>query len=639
MAAPALALDHKADTTRLATATAQAARAEWARVDPDQIRTSWQARLPRVLTLVVAAQRAAAGLSEPYLRQLLGLAPDAALDPAALSGIASDGRPLDSLLAQPAVTALTYLATGRAVGDAMAAGVAMLELIVGTQVHDAGRVADLIGIAARPGVAYTRVVDLPACARCIVLAGQTYAYSEGFERHPRCDCAVLPIRSGESPPLSPRELFASMSPAEQLRRFGAGAVEAIREGADIGQVVNARRGLTTAAGRLFTTEGTTRRGYAGGRMAATAGTARAAGERYARAALARPMPEQILAEAESREDAIAALIAYGYLSASAAQPPAPAPAPLRPALPAPPQMSDEDLAAELRTLTAGGGSDSPRGRDLAEEVERRAREAAPEPVLSELSEDALMEMVGQAYAAEDYDRAAAVEAEIDRRAQAEPPAPVDGRLRADDLSWYDDDRLGEMLMDAFARGWTADAGVIETELERRAALADAPLAEAWIDPDETEDERARRELEDAQYERMRVLVEEQGYAWEEAAAEVQGRSLEALRREDYVLQHRVGETDRRSFVELAREQYKLQVTQQWQAAEEATNGFLLTPAAQAAGVDPQSLFSGPRARAEAHASEELKRWWDANGRMNFEDYVAAIEAGRDTREPGRDFNR
>jgi len=314
VAAPAPALDHKADTTRLATTTARAARAEWAQVDPDQIRTSWQNRLPRVLTLVVAAQRAAAGLSEPYLRQLLGLDAEQALDPAALSGIASDGRPLDSLLAQPVVTALTYLATGRAVGDAMAAGLAMLEIIVGTQVHDAARVADLIGITTRPGVAYTRVVELPACDRCIVLAGQTYSASEGFERHPRCDCGILPIRSGDSIPLSPRELFDAMTPAQQLRRFGAGAAEAISAGADIGQVVNARRGMTTAGGRAVTREGTTRRGLAGARMAAAAGSARAPGDRYARGRVLRPMPEQIIADAPSREAAIADLRRYGYLT-------------------------------------------------------------------------------------------------------------------------------------------------------------------------------------------------------------------------------------------------------------------------------------------------------------------------------------
>jgi GNAT superfamily N-acetyltransferase len=312
---PAVALEHKASADRIATAAAQGARAEWAQVDTDQIRPTWQARLPRVLALVVAAQRSAAGLSEPYLRQVLGLGSDATLNPDALAGVASDGRPLETLLEQPVVTVLSYLATGRAVGDAMAAGLAMLEIIVGTQVHDAARIADLIGITARRGVAYTRVVELPACDRCILLAGREYSYSEGFERHPNCDCAVLPIRTDEPAHWStPRELFDAMSPAEQARRFGQAAAAAIAAGADIGQVVNARRGMTVAGGRLVTTEGTTRRGYAGARMAAAAGTARTAGDRYARAAVARPMPEQILAEAPTREAAIADLRRYGYLT-------------------------------------------------------------------------------------------------------------------------------------------------------------------------------------------------------------------------------------------------------------------------------------------------------------------------------------
>lgn len=308
------ALAHRADANRISIAAAQGVRAEWAQVDPDQVRDTWQNRLPRVLALVVGAQRAAAGLSEPYLRRVLGLDPAAQLAPEALSGVASDGRPLETLLAQPMVTALSYLATGRAVGDAMAAGLALLEMVVSTQVHDAARVADLVGITARPGVAYTRVVDLPACARCIVLAGQTYSYSEGFERHPNCDCAVMPLRSGDQAPMSPRELFDRMPPAEQLRRFGAAGAAAIREGADIGQVVNARRGMSTAGGRLVTSEGTTRRGLAGSRMVAAAGSARAPGERYARARVLRPMPEQIIAEAPSREAAIEGLRRYGYLT-------------------------------------------------------------------------------------------------------------------------------------------------------------------------------------------------------------------------------------------------------------------------------------------------------------------------------------
>ncbi|GAA0989213.1 hypothetical protein GCM10009551_045730 [Nocardiopsis tropica] len=338
MSLPPDAVAHKADTVRLANGAVRGVRAEWARVDPERVRDTWQARLPRVLTLVAGAQRAVAGLSEPYLRQMLGPgdAPLAQLDPAALSGTASDGRPLETLLAQPMITALSYLTTGRAVGDAMAAGLAVLEVIVGTQVHDAARIADLIGITTRPGAAYTRVVTLPACARCIVLAGRTYDFSQGFERHPNCDCSILPIRAGGGVPRpSPRELFDQMTPAEQLRRFGQAGAAAIREGADIGQVVNARRGTTTAAGRLLTREGTTRRGPAGARMAAAG---------IARAAAPRPMPEQVLAEATSREAAVEALIRYGYLTVSGVRATPPTPAPPTPG------FFEEDGSREARQV-------------------------------------------------------------------------------------------------------------------------------------------------------------------------------------------------------------------------------------------------------------------------------------------------
>lgn len=125
---------------------------------------------------------------------------------------------------------------------------------------------------------------------------------------------------------------------------------------------------------------------------------------------------------------------------------------------------------------------------------------------------------------------------------------------------------------------------------------------------------------------------------EEAAAEVLGRSIESIRREQYVAEHRSSQ-DRRPFREIAREQYKLMIERIYVQAEEQTNGFMLNQQGEAAGIDPMSLFSGPRSRVEKYASEELKRFFDASGRQTFEDFIAEIEAGQPTGEVGRDFNR
>ncbi|MEV5542803.1 hypothetical protein AB0L13_38875 [Saccharopolyspora shandongensis] len=81
-----------------------------------------------------------------------------------------------------------------------------------TEISDAARSAVQIAETAHPGAAgHERVVRLPACDRCIVLAGKFYRYSTGFLRHPRCDCTMVPVsragwRDGQ-PENTPAELF------------------------------------------------------------------------------------------------------------------------------------------------------------------------------------------------------------------------------------------------------------------------------------------------------------------------------------------------------------------------------------------------------------------------------------------------
>lgn len=72
--------------------------------------------------------------------------------------------------------------------------------------------------------------------------------------------------------------------------FGKAGAEAIRSGADMAAVVNARRGMYTAAdGRKYTREAATRRRL-------------------------RLMPEQIFREAKDRDDAIRLLRLHGYIT-------------------------------------------------------------------------------------------------------------------------------------------------------------------------------------------------------------------------------------------------------------------------------------------------------------------------------------
>src|SRR5690606_30758410 len=78
----------------------------------------------------------------------------------------------------------------------------------------------------------------------------------------RCDCVHIPSRESVAGDIttSPRRIFESMDEAEQDRVFGKAGAQAIRDGADIARVVNARRGMYTAGGLRLTREATTRRG-------------------------------------------------------------------------------------------------------------------------------------------------------------------------------------------------------------------------------------------------------------------------------------------------------------------------------------------------------------------------------------------
>jgi hypothetical protein len=264
------------------------------------------------------------------------------LVPTAFTGIAPGGGPLESLLYLPAIGVRRRLAAGLPPEEAMIGGLVDMTMYASTAIADTARTADQVAMAAHPScVAYVRVVKLPACSRCIVLAGRQYTRSEGFLRHPRCDCQTLPLREHEWPDVaSPRQLFAQLDKEQQQRIFTVAGARAIRQGGDIGQVVNARRGMTTAHvhGRDLqtTSEGITRRGIAGARLITgdptamtaprTGGDTRVVSEftrrtrtgrtqlvRLRGASVPRLMPEEIFRLAENRDDEVRLLRRNGYI--------------------------------------------------------------------------------------------------------------------------------------------------------------------------------------------------------------------------------------------------------------------------------------------------------------------------------------
>lgn len=205
---PEIALQHAAFRRRLALTVAGEAARLWAQVDPARILESWTESLARLQILLTGAQQAVAGRADGYLDEALdeqGLDSDGAgrVVPGALAGVASDGRPLDTLLLRPVITALDSLGQGRGVARALAGGAAVLDMIVRTQVADAGRVADQVAMAARPeATGYVRMLVGRSCSRCAVLAGRWYASNAGFDRHPRCrpGATACTSRAGRTSP-------------------------------------------------------------------------------------------------------------------------------------------------------------------------------------------------------------------------------------------------------------------------------------------------------------------------------------------------------------------------------------------------------------------------------------------------------
>lgn len=288
-----------------------------------------------IIALIVAAQVSLVDLSGGYVDDALteqhaAVAPDADVDASGLIGVAGDGRALESLMYGAVIHARAVIAkhpdpTPAVIRDAWAeSGRAALLLRAQTVLADTSRVATGLHIISRPGIGYTRMLVGTSCSRCAVLAGRTYRSEEAFDRHPGCDCRHVPARASEldAKTVDAGAYFRSLSEAEQDKRFTKAGAQAIRDGADPAQVVNARRGagLNFASGRITddeaaairagrptaqdtTLEGTTRRGLARKAMA-TAGLKRQR----------RLMPEAIYqAAGDDRDLALTLLRDHGYI--------------------------------------------------------------------------------------------------------------------------------------------------------------------------------------------------------------------------------------------------------------------------------------------------------------------------------------
>ena len=319
MSTPETAVKHYRAMLRLQRSARAAAAVAWSSLSAAYLSESWDSVSPALVAAVSKLQLDAATRGAGYGGNTLadqGLyeAPEAWVDPSSLAGVSSRGASLGAALYSAIPHTKDLIAGGMPERVALARGREVLQMSAAAQVADAGRTAAGLDTFARPRVGYVRMLNPPSCSRCSVLAGRFYRNNEGFRRHPRCDCVHVPTtrtEAAESEGLvhDPYAYFESLSESAQDKTFGKAQAQAIRDGADLFQVVNARRGMSYAGVSAdgsrrgqkvvsdFTREGTTRRALWGG--------TNPRGKRLT--------PDAIYAQGLPREATLDLLAKHGYL--------------------------------------------------------------------------------------------------------------------------------------------------------------------------------------------------------------------------------------------------------------------------------------------------------------------------------------
>lgn len=295
------------------------ARREWARIDPTgDWFAQWSQIAPRLTAVVYAAQIGAAtdGSASVATALLEAKHPEpklAEVVPAAFAGwvtpswTGEDGVSLAYYLLTPVATARN--ATGAA-PDMLAAGGKVLESLVQYAVTEAAAHAHDAQVVATRNTYSVFTEPGSMCQRCAALVGKRYKPGTHVKRHPRCD-GVMEARS-DAVPFKPEPLDPS-----RVKDLTIGQREAIDSGADLNQVINAKR--AGAVSGIYTTEGTTRRGF-GYFAIQTRHSAfnkaldrKLPGKRYASTSVGRLSPETIYRVAKDQADMVRLLRIYGYI--------------------------------------------------------------------------------------------------------------------------------------------------------------------------------------------------------------------------------------------------------------------------------------------------------------------------------------
>jgi len=302
------------------TAATEVARA-W-RGMGDDFDASWRRARPTVLAVLAEAQSQMTLAAADYVPRVLdevGIPdqPVGDFQPGSLVGMASDGRRLDTLTYGAVTEAKTAVANGATTQQALRQGGDWLDLMTKLQVADAARQAVGVLTASRKNLGGTvRVLNPPSCQRCAILAGRFYRWSQGFDRHPRCDCVNMPAERkawAEAEGFITDPMVAYRN--GEIHDLTNAQTKAIDEGADIGQVVNAYRGISTTATQTRLRPSNLTRGAVEPGMPDLLSGILGARASVGRTERARVLtPEGIYRQAKSRDEAIALLREHGYIT-------------------------------------------------------------------------------------------------------------------------------------------------------------------------------------------------------------------------------------------------------------------------------------------------------------------------------------
>lgn len=251
-----IAFAHRADLLRISNSLAKRVALLWRQMDVNSLDASWGRVAPKMVQLVASAQLAAADLTPGYIRALDNsynfTSQPARIVPQAFSNVMGDGREVAPALYGAVTTTKGLIGKGIPVPNAFQSGGSFLSIIASAALQDMARNADEVLSAGKGYTRYVRVIGGTACSRCAILAGTYSATETAFQRHVHCCCSTCPIEIAGKPAVSgmkvpegfhdsPGSYFDSLSAEEQDRVFTKAGAEAIRQGADVTKIVNARR--------------------------------------------------------------------------------------------------------------------------------------------------------------------------------------------------------------------------------------------------------------------------------------------------------------------------------------------------------------------------------------------------------------